>query len=289
MMRSLLVFLIFFFPLAAQAEKITVVASFSILGDMVHEVAGDTVNIKTLVGPDGDAHVYEPTPSDVRLLKSADLVIINGLGFEVWIERLAQYSGYKGPVVIASRGITPLAFNTNSVDPHAWQSLKNGLLYIANIRDALINADPANTVLYRKNAEHYSMRLQALDSWVQAQIFTIPESKRRAITSHDALGYFADSYGVVFIAPLGVSTAGDASAGDIAGLINQIRKERVRAVFMENMSDARLVRQLATDGGAVIGGTLYSDALSSPDGPAPTYIAMFRHNVATMVKAMKAQ
>ncbi len=277
------------FPASAHAEKLKLVASFSILGDMAQLVGGDDVDVKTLVGPDGDAHVYEPSPADAKTIVSANLVIVNGLGFEGWMERLIASSGYAGPVVVASHGIEPLAFSGEGLtqDPHAWQSLANGRIYVANIRDALIAADGEHADKYRANAAHYLKQIDALDRWVKNEIATVPAGKRKVITSHDAFQYFARRYGVQFIAPLGVSTESEASAADIARLIDQIRAGKVRAVFMENITDARLIRQLESDGGAYVGGTLYSDALSSAGGPAATYLAMFRHNVIQLVEGME--
>jgi zinc/manganese transport system substrate-binding protein len=286
----LLLWSLFFFPLAAQAEKakaekLRVVASFSILADMAHRVAGENASVTALVGPGGDTHVYEPSAADARAVAGADIVIVNGLGFEGWMDRLIQSSGFKGRIVVASDGIDPLM--TGGVpDPHAWQSLGNGKLYVANIRDALMKADAAHAAAYEENARQYQRDLGELDLWVRDQIARVPEDKRRAITTHDALGYFAYTYHVDFIAPLGLSTSGEVSAGGLARLIDEIRAKHVRAVFLENMTDPRLMNQLVADGGAVIGGTLYSDALSPPDGPAPTYIALFRHNVTTMTGAM---
>lgn len=284
-LRLFAAFLLSFLPFAAQAEKLKVVASFSILADMAHQVAGDNANIATLVGPGGDSHVYEPTPADAKTLAGADILIINGLGLEGWLTRLTESSGFKGRVVVASAGITPLMVD-NAPDPHAWQSLANGKLYVANIEEAFMRADAGHASIYEQNARQYLKNLGELDAWVRSQVARVPVDKRRAITSHDALRYFANAYGVTFIAPLGLSTSGDVSAGGLARLIDQIRAKRVRAVFLENMTDPRLIEQLVADGHAVIGGTLYSDALSPPGGPAPTYADMFRHNVATMVEAM---
>ncbi len=270
---------------AAHAEKLKVVASFSILGDMVHQIAGDNIELKTLVGPDGDAHVYEPSPADAKAIAAADLVVVNGLGFEGWLSRLIESSGYKGPVVIASSGVGALAFKGDGMaqDPHAWQSLANGRIYVANIRDALMKADGAHAAQYRDNAARYLRQLAELEEWVGHEIAKVPEAQRQVITSHDAFQYFAVAYGVHFIAPLGISTDSEASAADIARLIDQIRAQKIRAVFMENITDTRLIRQLESDGGAYVGGTLYSDALSRADGPAATYLAMFRHNVTQLV------
>jgi len=287
-MRFLSLFLLpllLILPHAAHAEKITVVASFSILGDMVHEVAGDKVNLITLVGPNSDAHAYEPTPADAKTVAGANLLIVNGFGFETWQDRLVQASGFKGTIATASEGITPI-LNKDTPDPHAWQDIKNGKLYAINISAALAKADPANAGIYAANAAHYVKTLTAIDEWVKAAIAKVPQAKRRAITSHDALQYFSRAYGVSFIAPMGLNTSGEVSAYYMAQLIDLIKRKEVRAVFMENMTDPRLVKQLVSDGGAVLGGTLYSDALSEPTGPAPTYVEMFRHNVTTLAEAM---
>jgi zinc/manganese transport system substrate-binding protein len=278
------------FPLTAHAAKLKVVASFSILGDMVHEVAGDDIELKTLVGPNGDAHVYEPTPADAKAVAAADLVIVNGFGFEGWLPRLIESPGYKGPLVTATKGISPLDFSGDGLtqDPHAWQNLANGKIYAANIRDALVKADPARAALYKANAKKYLTQIDDLDRWVETEIAQVPAARRKVITSHDAFRYFARAYGVQFIAPMGVSTESEPSAGDLARLIDQMRQQKIRILFMENISDPRLIRQLQADGGAVIGGTLYSDALSASDGPAATYLDMFRNNVTALVKGMIA-
>jgi zinc/manganese transport system substrate-binding protein len=286
--KLLVLLSIFLLPLVAHAEKLKVVASFSILADMTRTVAGDDADVTTLVGPGGDTHVYEPRPADARAVAGADIVIVNGLGFEGWLDRLIQSSGFKGRIVIASKGITPLMAGS-APDPHAWQDIRYGEVYVANIRDALVQADTTHATAYAENARQYLKQLGELDEWVRSQIALVPQDKRRAITSHDALGYFAHVYGVTFIAPLGLSTSGDVSAGGLAQLIDEIRARHVRAVFLENMTDPRLMQQLVADGGAVIGGTLYSDALSPADGPAPTYAALFRHNVAILRETMTKQ
>ena len=272
-------------PLAANAEKITVVTSFSILGDMVGQIAGDKVNSITLVGANSDAHVYEPTPADAKTISQANLVIMNGLGFEGWIDRLIKASNYKGDVVTASEDVVPIMVN-NSPDPHAWQDISNGKLYVINILSALSKADPQNAVTYSNNAANYLKTLSAVDEWTHAAIEKVPMEKRSAITSHDALRYFAHAYNVQFISPLGNSTNGEASARYIAQLIDLMRRKQVRAVFLENMTDSRQVKQLITDGDGILGGTLYTDALSDSAGPAPTYTEMFRHNVTLLVQAM---
>jgi zinc/manganese transport system substrate-binding protein len=286
LLRTLFI-LMLILPCAAQARSLNIVASFSILGDITREVAGKDADIRILVGPAADAHVYEPTPADARAVANANLVIVNGLGFEGWMSRLLESSGYREAVAVAANGVTPLMLN-GTPDPHAWQSVANTEIYTRNIRDALIKADPAHADTYRTNAARYIRELQTLDEWVRAQMQTVPPEKRRAIISHDALHYFATRYAVTFLAPRGLTTAaGEPGARDIAQLIDQIRSTHVRAIFVENMGSPRLMETLSRDAGAVIGGTLYSDALSAPDGEAPTYIAMIRHNVNAMTKAMQ--
>jgi zinc/manganese transport system substrate-binding protein len=271
------------------ASQLAVVASFSILGDMVSRIGGDRVAVTTLVGADGDAHVYEPTPDDVRNLTAAKLLVVNGLGFEGWMDRLVGSAGYKGAVTIASTGVAPRTLSEDGVvgdDPHAWQSLTNGLLYVQNIEAGLIAADPEGRATYEANAKAYEAELGALDDDVKAAIAGIPPERRKIITSHDAFGYFGAAYGLQFIAPEGVSTEAEATATDVARIITQIKAEAIPAVFMENIADPRLVQQIAAETKAVIGGTLYSDALSKTDGPASTYVAMFRNNIAMLTAAL---
>ena len=267
------------------ADRLRVVTSFTILADMVRNVGGDHVALATLVGPDGDAHVYEPTPADARSLARADLVVVNGLGFEGWIDRLVKVSGYRGPVVVASEGIAALTVEKNQPDPHAWQDLTNGRLDVANIVRALAAADPAHADDYRRRAEAYDRELAALDREVKSRLGTFPRDRRKVITSHDAFQYFGRAYGIDFHAPVGLSTESEPSAGEVAALIRQMRDEDIHALFVENITDPRLVGQLAREAGAVIGGRLYSDSLSGPAGPAPTYLDMFRHNVGEIAKA----
>ena len=268
------------------AGKLNVVTTFTILADMVRNVGGEHVALTTLVGPDGDAHVYEPTPADARTLARADLVVVNGLGFEGWIDRLIKVSGYRGPVVVASEGIAALTVEENQPDPHAWQDLANGRLDVANIVRALAAADPAHADDYRRRAEAYDRELAAMDREVKSRLDAFPRDRRKVITSHDAFRYFGRAYGIDFLAPVGLSTESAPSAGEIAALIRQMRDEGIHALFVENITDPRLVGQLAREAGAVIGGRLYSDSLSGPTGPAPTYLDMFRHNVGEIAKAV---
>ena len=275
------------------AEKIQVVASFSILGDMAAEIAGDKADILVLVGPNGDAHAFEPSPADAKKLSDSKLVLVNGLALDGWMDRLAKASGYTGPVVIASSGIEPRTMigeesgsSETVVDPHAWQDLSNGVVYVSNIVEALAKADPANAADYRARGERYIGRLRALDADIRREIAKVPPARRRVITSHDAFGYFAGAYGVEFLAPEGISTESEPSASDLARLIDQIRREGIKTLFVENITDPRMIRMIAGETGAEIGGTLFSDAISPPDGPAPHYVDMFTNNVPKLVAAM---
>ena len=292
-------------PMAATAqEKLPVVASFSILGDFVREVGGDRVALTTLVGANGDAHVYSPTPADAKAMAGAKLVVVNGLKFEGWITRLIKSSGTKATIATATTGITPLQNEADDHDhgkkdkhghnhagqddPHAWQSVANAKIYVANIRDALVKADPAGQASYEANATRYLAQLDAVEAEVKAAIARIPTDRRKAITSHDAFGYFVKAYGIEFIAPQGVSTEAEASAKDVGRIIRQIKAEKIPAVFLENVTNPRLVERIAKESGARVGGQIFSDALSDAGGPAGTYIAMMKHNISQIEKALAA-
>jgi zinc/manganese transport system substrate-binding protein len=271
-------------PLHAQT-RLNVVASFSILGDFLKNVGGDRVEVTTLVGPDGDVHVYTPTPADVRKIADAKLLVVNGFGLEGWLPRLLQAAGGKAAIVTATEGIAPLKAGSDA-DPHAWQSVANAEKYVTNIRDALAAADPADAEVFRQNAKTYLARLEALDDEVRQAIGQIPESRRRMISTHDAFGYFAARYGIEFIAPIGVSTEAEPSARDIAKIIAQVKTEHIPAVFLERIGDPRLMRRISEETGAKVGGTLYSDSLTDEKGEAPTYIDMVRHNIRTLTSAL---
>lgn len=298
----------------AFAAPVNVVASFSILGDMVQQVGGDRVTVTTIVGPNADTHVYEPKPQDAAVLGEAQAFFVNGLGFEGWLERLVEATDFKGAVVTVSDGVKThemaeeedghdehaheeehdhaheeAGHHHEGTDPHAWQSLSNGLIYVANIRDGLCGIDPEGCATYTANAEAYSAQISALDAEVKAAIAAVPEAERKVITTHDAFGYFAEAYGVTFMAPEGISTESEASATDVARLIDQVKHEGVKALFIENMSDPRLVQQIAAETGAKLGGALYADALSKPGQGAASYLDMFRHNVALLVPALLGQ
>ncbi|MDF2811057.1 MAG: metal transporter substrate-binding protein [Microvirga sp.] len=285
-----------FAALAQSPAKLKVVATFSILGDMVANVGGERIEVATLVGPNGDAHVYSPTPADARRLGEAKVVFTNGLKFEGWINRLVKSSGTKAPVIEAAKGVTALkgeddhghAHSHDGMDPHAWQNVANAKRYVAAIRDGLIAADPEGKSAYEANAAAYLAKLDRLDADIKALVASIPKDRRRIITSHDAFRYFEAAYGVEFVAPQGVSTDAEASAKDVARIIQQIRREKIKAIFVENVSDPRLMQRIVSETGATLGDRVYSDALSEPAGPAGTYIDMMRHNIRAFSTALSS-
>lgn len=313
---------------ARAAEPMPVVATFSILGDMVARIGGAHVAVTTLVGPNGDTHVYQPTPADARAVSDAQLLIVNGLAFEGWLDRLVQASGFSGHRVVATDGIDAIAYGEGGAhdgeahhddhdgedahkdhddhhdehahddehdhhhhgafDPHGWQSLSNAVIYAGNIAAALAEADPANAGAYEANRAAYVAELEALDAEIRGILGALPEDRRTIVTSHDAFQYFGRDYGLTFVSPQGLSTESEASAKDIARLIERIREENIAAVFVENITDRRLLDQIARETGATIGGTLYPGALSDPDGLAPTYLQMMRHNAITLAAALSS-
>ena len=273
---------------SSAAEKIQVVTSFSILADITRQIAGDRIELHNLVGADADAHVYAPSPEDGKAVLDAELIIANGLGFEPWLDRLIASSAAGGTRIDASAGVLPLMLDEDGhqvADPHAWQNLANAEIYVRNIATALIQADPANAEQYRARRDSYLGAIRALLAEARAGLGQLPEAQRTIITSHDAFGYLGQAYGLQFIAPQGLSTEDEPSAGEVAALIRQIRADGVRAVFVENIRDPRLIRQIAAEGGAKVGGTLYSDALAS-EGPASSYLGMFKHNLDTLLAAL---
>jgi zinc/manganese transport system substrate-binding protein len=276
-------------PALANAGTLNVVATFSILGDLAKQIGGDLIEVKTLVGPDNDVHSYKPTPNDLKILASADLVIENGLGFEDWINRLVSASGYKGPIVIASEGIHPIqknARNKKYVDPHAWQNVSNTRVYARNVAAALCQSLPEKASVFSSNLKTYDALLERLDAWTKAEIGQIPVTHRKIITSHDSFGYFTEAYGVTFTSPQGMNTEVEPTAAQSAQLIEQMKAEKVKRVFIEKMVSPKLLSQLAKDAGAILGKPIYSDALSRADGPAKTYVDMFRFNVEQFKEAM---
>jgi len=302
------------FGVSHAAEPLKAVASFSILGDIVREVGGNDVSLTTLVGPDGDAHEYEPTPGDAKKLSAARVLFVNGLEFETWLPKLTKASGFAGQTVVASQGITPRKFagdghggkhdahdhdhdhdhdhkdghhHHGDADPHAWQSLANGVIYARNVAEGLAAADPAHAEAYRQRATAYIAKLDALDARAKQTFGAIPAERRKVVTSHDAFGYFGDAYGVTFISAMGVSTDAEPSAGEVARIIEQVKRDKVPAVFIENITSPKLVQQIARETGAKVGGTLYSDALSKPGQPGATYLEMFEWNVRQLAAALQ--
>lgn len=337
-------------------EPTRVVASFSVLGDMVERIGGEHVDLTTLVGPEGDAHVYQPTPTAARDVAAAEVLIVNGLEFEGWLDRLAEAASFDGTLIVATAGIEPIAFGEDdhddhddhdddhddhedkdhdehghddhdghdgheehdehadhgdheehadhdnhaeheghddhhghahgAFDPHAWQSLQNAIVYVDNITAALAQADPENAADFYKNRAAYVAEIEALDAEIKVTLGALPEDKRTVVTSHDAFGYFAQAYDLEFLAPQGLSTESEPSAADVAEMITQIREKGISAVFVETITDNRLLTQIANETGAAIGGTLYSDALSGEDGPASTYLDMMRHNSQAIAGAL---
>ena len=278
---------------ALAAEPLPVTASFSILGDLVRVVGGDRVAVTTLVGPDEDAHVFEPKPADARNIVRSRLLVLNGLGFEPWAQKLARSAAFKGTTLVASGGVKPRTLAAEKghshaeTDPHAWQDPTNVILYVRNIAAALGQLDPAGAASFRANGEAYVAELEALDAWARQQIAALPKDKRRVITSHDAFGYFAAHYGLEFLAPQGVSTDAEPSAKAVAALIRQIQREKIKAVFFENMGNPKLLAQLSRDAGVTPGAELYADALSAPGKPGATYLSMMRHNIAQLTAGMQ--
>jgi zinc/manganese transport system substrate-binding protein len=277
---------------AAAAAPLRVVASFSILADLTRQIGGPAVSVDALVGPDGDAHVYDPRPKDLRTLVAAQMLVRNGLGLEGWMDRLTAAAGFKGTVVVAAAKVAPRTMKADggaiATDPHAWQNPRNALLYVEAIADGLASADPSNAATYRDAASRYAAEIAECDAWIEAKLATISRPQRQIITTHDAFGYYGARYGVDFLSAQGISTEAEPSAKQIAGLVAQIKRRKVRAVFIENMTSPRMAQMLARETGAVLGGTVYSDALSPPDGPAATYLAMLRHNTTLFAAAMAA-
>ncbi|MBS3997357.1 MAG: zinc ABC transporter substrate-binding protein [Hydrogenophaga sp.] len=284
----------------AAGPAVRAVASFSILGNLVRQVGGDRVAVDVLVGPGSDAHVFQPTPTQARQVSQAQVVFSNGLGFEGWMARLLKTAGYKGQQVVVTQGIQPLAAGEHAhghghshghshgaPDPHAWQSVTHAMAYVGNIAKGLCTADAAGCDAYKANAAAYTEQLRALDAEIQAAWATIPAAQRKVITSHDAFGYYAKAYGVRFLAPQGLSTESEASARGVAQLVRQIRQENIQALFVESLSDPRLIEQIGRETGVRPSGELYADSLSDASGPAPTYLAMMRANTAALTQAVK--
>lgn len=275
---------------------LAVVASFSILADITREVAGPWAQVSAMVGANADAHVFQPSPADVQRLAKADLVVLNGLGFETWFDRLMASAGYRGPVVRAADGVEVRRVGP-VVDPHAWQSLSRARGYVLNIARGVIEAarakwpatlaDPVEAGV-RQRTDDYLARLAALDARIRGWFDAIPPDRRHAITAHGAFGYFGADYGVTFTSLGGWNTDSETSAAALARLIRRVRAQRATALFAENISDRRLLQRLSEETGATLGGVLFSDALSPPGGPADTYLRLVEHNARTIALALQA-
>jgi zinc/manganese transport system substrate-binding protein len=283
---------------AAAVDRMKVVATFSVIGDMVANIAGDHVDLTTIVGPDGDTEEYEPTAGDVPKMAGARLLFMNGLNddFEPWLDQLSKQAKFAGTKVIVTRGVKALTADDEHpnggkpkaviLDQHAWMNPRNGLIYVRNITDALVRADPANADDYRTRSAAYTQELRALDGWAHAEMDAVPVAKRRALASHDSLQYFANAFGITMISVNGWTNKSEPSAADLARLTDQIRREHVKALFLDSITDPKAMERISKETGAVIGGTLFGDALSGPDGEAGTYIALIRHDVTTVKAGM---
>jgi zinc/manganese transport system substrate-binding protein len=281
---------------AGLSEGVPVLCSFSILQDLVQAVGGTRVKVRSLVPAGADVHTFEPRPAQLKVLLASRLLVINGLHFEPWAEKMIRAAGYRGQILVASHGLATRAGSAKPAapatqhgptDPHAWQDPANVMRYVEAIAEALSSIDPSGTPYYQARARHYLNDLQALDRWITEQIASLQPRQRQVITSHDAFGYFAARYQVRFLAPQGISTEERPSARTVAQLIAQIRRERIRAIFLENMSDPKLMAQMARDTGVKLGGELYPDGLTPPGGPADSYLSMMRHNVNALVAGMR--
>lgn len=275
----------------ANVPKIKVITSFSVLGDLVRQVGGEYVDIKTLVGPDQDVHVYEPTPQDAKNLTFAQIVFINGLSFESWLTRLMKSAAYKGPVITATEGMTPRipskCCHPTEPDPHGWHSVENAKIYVNNIKKGLQKIDPERGSYYEQRATEYLKKLDDLEIWIRTTLKTKKNVNHKVITTHAAFGYLEDAYGVSFLSPVGISTDEEPSTRDMIHLINYIKKNKIKVIFLENISNKKLIEQIQEETGATIGGVLYSDGLSQKDGPAADYISMMRHNIGLIAQVMK--
>lgn len=272
---------------AAAADRIQVVASFSILGDMVRQVTGDLAEVTTIVGPDADAHIYEPSASDAKAVAGADVIFVNGLGFETWSSALIETSGGDAQVFVATEGVEPLLVD-GEIDPHAWNALTNGMIYVRNIADGMAMVDAANAATYSANADAYVEQLGKVHDNAVSEFSALPDERRTVVTAHDAFGYLEQAYGLTFLAPVGIDTDAEPSASDLAALIDHLNETGAGALFVENITSPTLVEQISRETGLEIGGRLFSDALSEKGGPATSYIAMFEHNLRALITALQS-
>ena len=288
-MRKLLILILGLWSMGLPAkDKLVVVSTASIFSDMAENIAGDIVEVQTIVPIGDDPHLYEPTPGDARKVADADLILKNGLTFEGWLNELIENSGTKGKIVTITEGITPITSEKykNSTDPHAWMDARYGLTYIENIKKALSELDPDNSDIFEFNYKLYKQQLEDLDNYIRTEIQKIPESQRILITSHDAFQYYGRRYGIELESILGTSTDADAQTSDIIRLNKIIKSSGVPAVFIESTVNPKLLEQLAKDNKITVGGKLYADSLGDKNSPAPTYIDMLRHNTNTIVAAL---
>ncbi len=272
------------------SKTINAVASFSILTDIIEQVGGEHIKVSTLIKPNGDLHSYSPSPQDSKLLLQSDIVFINGLGLEGWIDRLISASGYRGRLVIASHGIHTRTIDgkyNKIIDPHVWNNMNNGIHYVTNVMNALIATDPKDMNYFKKRGKEYIHHLQQLDIWAKTQFAAVPLQKRKVLTSHDAFGYFGHEYGITFITPVGLDNETETSASDLARLIKQIKKEKINTYFIDNQTNDHLVKQIAEATGMQVGGTLYPETLSNTHGLASTYTQTFKHNVNMLLNSMQ--
>ena len=281
-------------PAAFAAGKPKVVATFTIIGDLVQSIGGDAIQLTTLVGPDGDAHVFEPKPSDVAAVAEADAIFENGLGMEPWLERLIEAADFKGTAVIASTGVTPLPFQEEVAssgqmpdDPHAFQDLANGRVYVKNIAAALETLAPGDAAAIAARASALDREMAAMDQEIKTKLGTLPAANRRILTSHDAFHYFGKAYGLDVLSIQGVSTETEPSAADLAALARQAKGGKVKAIFLENMSNPALANTIAGETGVPVGGELVADALTAPGGFAPHYLDMFKYNLTELLKVLR--
>ncbi len=291
-MKQLILTILLLALSALASAAIPVVATFSILGDITQQLGGKHIEVDVLVGPEQDAHTYQPTTSDLKRIIRARLVLAHGLGFDQWVQKMLTSARYKGAYLQASQGLQTrhsqqTGHHHSEVDPHLWQDISLTRQYVENISAALIRLDPAHTADYQANKQRYLAQMQAVDEWAQNALAQIPLSKRVVLTSHDAFGYLGARYQIRFLAPVGVNTEAEASAQDVVKIIRQARTQKIRALFVENISNPRLLEQLSKETGSAISGKLFSDALSAAQGPAPTYLTMYRHNLQQLVTAMK--
>ena len=280
------------------ADRVPVVATFSVIGDMLANVGGDRIDIKTIVGAGGDCELYQPTAADVATVAAASTVFLNDLNeeFESWLEPLLKQAVFKGAKVVVSRNVRTLTAEEEhpisgrllpeTIDQHAWLDPRNGIIYVRNIAEALARLDPANAVEYRAHAAAYTKQIQAVDDWARKEMASVPAAKRRVLSSHDSLQYLARAYDIKLLTVNGWTNKSEPSAAELAKLAQQVRAEHVKALYLDSITDPRAMQRIADETGATIGGTLYGDSLSPAGGEADSYIEMLRHDVTTLKAGM---